>query len=134
MLRSILNFLKLRFPLAITGTNVLMSLAVFLLLFVFWYCHKRGREVRLETEKLAADGGPALDSSASFTDDGGSIMEEGESSKTDAKQTEKEKASPPLILHDDKEATVNDMPSVSHLPDPNSAPLKEEPLKVPANK
>jgi hypothetical protein len=29
MLRSILNFLKLRFPLAVTGTNVLMSLAVF---------------------------------------------------------------------------------------------------------
>ena len=29
MLRSILNFLKLRFPLFVTGTNVLMSLAVF---------------------------------------------------------------------------------------------------------
>lgn len=29
MLRSILNFLKLRFPAFITGTNVLMSLAVF---------------------------------------------------------------------------------------------------------
>jgi hypothetical protein len=30
------------------------------LLFVFWYCHKRGREVRLENEKLAA-GGTASD-------------------------------------------------------------------------
>lgn len=29
MLRSILNFLKLRFPAFVTGTNVLMSLAVF---------------------------------------------------------------------------------------------------------
>jgi hypothetical protein len=29
MLRSILNFLKLRFPAVLTGTNVLMSLAVF---------------------------------------------------------------------------------------------------------
>jgi hypothetical protein len=29
MLRSILNFLKLRFPAVITGTNVLMSMAVF---------------------------------------------------------------------------------------------------------
>jgi hypothetical protein len=29
MLRSILNFLKLRFPVALTGTNVLLSLAVF---------------------------------------------------------------------------------------------------------
>jgi len=55
MLRSILNFLKLRFPAVITGTNVLMSLAVFLLLFVFWYCHKRGRETRLERERLAAE-------------------------------------------------------------------------------
>ncbi|KAF2396167.1 hypothetical protein EJ06DRAFT_246433 [Trichodelitschia bisporula] len=57
MLRSILNFLKLRFPALITGTNVLMSLAVFLLLFVFWYCHKRGREVRLEKENLGAEAG-----------------------------------------------------------------------------
>jgi hypothetical protein len=24
------------------------------LLFVFWYCHKRGKETRLEKEKLAA--------------------------------------------------------------------------------
>ncbi|KIW08393.1 uncharacterized protein PV09_01305 [Verruconis gallopava] len=54
MLKSILNFLKLRFPAVVTGTNVLMSLAVFLLLFVFWYCHKRGKETRLEKERLAA--------------------------------------------------------------------------------
>lgn len=50
MLRSILNFLRLRFPALLGSTNVLMSLAVFLLLFVFWYCHKRGREVRQEHE------------------------------------------------------------------------------------
>jgi hypothetical protein len=25
------------------------------LLFVFWYCHKRGRETRLERERLAAE-------------------------------------------------------------------------------
>ena len=35
MLRSILNFLKLRFPAVITGTNVLMSLAVFCKLMTF---------------------------------------------------------------------------------------------------
>ena len=52
-LKSILNFLKVRFPAFLTGTNILMSLAVFLLLFVFWYCHKRGRETRLEKERLA---------------------------------------------------------------------------------
>lgn len=55
MLRTILNFLKLRFPAFVTGPNVLMSLALFLLLFVFWYCHKRGKETRLEKERLAAE-------------------------------------------------------------------------------
>jgi len=58
MLRSILNFLQARFPLFVTGSNVLMSVAVFILLFVFWYCHKRGKQVRLSkktTEKIAAE-------------------------------------------------------------------------------
>lgn len=50
MLRSIMQFLKARFP-AFAGVNVLWSLALFLLLIVFWYCHKRGREVRLEKER-----------------------------------------------------------------------------------
>ncbi|KAI9699546.1 MAG: hypothetical protein M1820_007177 [Bogoriella megaspora] len=52
MLRSILNFLKVRFPAFMSGTNILMSLAVFILLFVFWYCHKRGRETRLASSSL----------------------------------------------------------------------------------
>lgn len=69
MLRSILNFLKLRFPAFVTGTNILMSLAVFLLLFVFWYCHKRGREVRLEGEKAAAEGSSAAVSDVSDIED-----------------------------------------------------------------
>lgn len=54
MLKSILNALKLRWP-AFMGTNVIWSLALFLLLFVLWYCHKRGREVRLEKEKSDAE-------------------------------------------------------------------------------
>lgn len=65
MLKSIMNALKLRWP-AFMGTNVLLSLGLFgrlshpldplyfltliVLLFVFWYCHKRGREVRLAAE------------------------------------------------------------------------------------
>jgi len=56
MLRTILNFLKLRFPTLLTGTNVLLSLALFLLLFVFWYCHKRGKETRLAKQASAAKG------------------------------------------------------------------------------
>ncbi|KAF7719764.1 Uncharacterized protein PECH_005675 [Penicillium ucsense] len=54
MLRSIMEFLKARFP-AVLGMNVLWSLALFLLLFVLWYCHKRGREVRLENERLVTE-------------------------------------------------------------------------------
>ncbi|KAJ5227877.1 hypothetical protein N7489_008585 [Penicillium chrysogenum] len=54
MLRSIMTFLKARFP-AVMGMNVLWSLALFILLFVLWYCHKRGREVRLENERLVTE-------------------------------------------------------------------------------
>ncbi|KAI8633302.1 hypothetical protein F5Y19DRAFT_295703 [Xylariaceae sp. FL1651] len=62
LLKGIVNALKTRFP-AFVGTNVLWSLAVFLLLSMLWYCHKRGREVRLEREasELAAAEGPADD-------------------------------------------------------------------------
>lgn len=54
MLRSIMTFLRARFP-AVLGMNVLWSLALFILLFVLWYCHKRGREVRLENERLVTE-------------------------------------------------------------------------------
>ncbi|KAI0448709.1 hypothetical protein F5B21DRAFT_496707 [Xylaria acuta] len=54
LLKGIVNALKTRFP-AFIGTNVLWSLAVFLLLSMLWYCHKRGREVRLEREATEAD-------------------------------------------------------------------------------
>ncbi|KAI9752297.1 MAG: hypothetical protein M4579_005681 [Chaenotheca gracillima] len=54
ILKSIMNVLKLRWP-AFIGTNVLWSLGLFVLLFVFWYCHKRGREVRLSKENAATE-------------------------------------------------------------------------------
>lgn len=54
LLKSIMQFLKTRFP-AFAGINVLWSLALFLLLIVFWYCHKRGREVRLEKERVLTE-------------------------------------------------------------------------------
>lgn len=54
MLRSIVAFLRARFP-AVLGVNVLWSTALFILLFVLWYCHKRGREVRLENERLVTE-------------------------------------------------------------------------------
>lgn len=54
MLKAIMNALKTRWP-AFIGTNVIWSIALFLLLFVLWYCHKRGREVRLEKEKAGSE-------------------------------------------------------------------------------
>ncbi|KAI0414544.1 hypothetical protein F5X98DRAFT_244445 [Xylaria grammica] len=54
LLKGIVNALKTRFP-AFVGTNVLWSLAVFLLLSMLWYCYKRGREVRLEREASEAE-------------------------------------------------------------------------------
>ncbi|RYO59456.1 hypothetical protein AA0116_g6296 [Alternaria tenuissima] len=126
-LRSIVNFLKFRFPALATGTNVIMSLAVFVLLFVFWYCHKRGRETRLEKERLAAEEGQAgrISSASSINEDTDSIF--GDQSKAKTRDSGKiTPASPPqepLIIRDSKEkeeqsAAVADLPSVSHLPDP----------------
>lgn len=53
MLSNIVNFLKIRFPFLLTTTNVVMTLSTFILLLVFWYCHKRGKEVRLSREAEA---------------------------------------------------------------------------------
>jgi hypothetical protein len=100
LLRAIMNFLKLRWP-AFLGTNVLLSLGLFgtfsssqlyiwqpltgdtVLLFVLWYCHKRGRETRLAKEKFDSDGKPIADGDRfeelSSDDDGYEI--EGESSR-----------------------------------------------------
>jgi len=50
MMRSVMTYLRARFP-AFMGMNVLWSLALFVLLLVFWYCHKRGKEVRLDKER-----------------------------------------------------------------------------------
>ncbi|KAF2834904.1 hypothetical protein M501DRAFT_922298, partial [Patellaria atrata CBS 101060] len=121
MLRAILNFLKLRFPVFMTGTNILMSLAIFILLFVFWYCHKRGREVRLEKEaaRSAESASPvSSDSELSASD----ILEP-------VKTPAGEKHEPPIIINEDPavpdkpSATVQDLPSVLDLPDPKSVAL-----------
>ncbi|KAF2803801.1 uncharacterized protein BDZ99DRAFT_163154 [Mytilinidion resinicola] len=135
MLKSILNFLKLRFPAFVTGTNVLMSLAVFLLLFVFWYCHKRGRETRLERERLDAEGNPVGGESDISDLEDSTVLEKPRDADVQ----------PPLIIHPDSaapdkpSATVADMPSVLNLPEPaavplpapeGTTPLREEPIEV----
>ncbi|PFH58061.1 hypothetical protein XA68_14214 [Ophiocordyceps unilateralis] len=62
MLRAIVEVLKTRWP-AFIGMNVIWSVALTLLLFVLWYCHKRGREERLERERSsqAVDGADRIE-------------------------------------------------------------------------
>jgi HPt (histidine-containing phosphotransfer) domain-containing protein len=143
-LKSIVNFLKFRFPALATGTNVIMSLAVFVLLFVFWYCHKRGRETRLEKERLAAeDGQPGrISSASSINEDADSIFGDPSKSKTrdSGKVTPASPAQEPLIIKDNKEkegessAAVADLPSVSHLPDPKSGEVPKTATPPPDRK
>ncbi|KZM27177.1 uncharacterized protein EKO05_0004659 [Ascochyta rabiei] len=128
-LRSILNFLKFRFPALATGTNLIMSLAVMILLFVFWYCHKRGRETRLEKERLAADtaSAEASGTSSAVASDDDSVFGDKKRQKTKATSEPvprvEGEATEPLIIKDDKEkATVHDLPDVTQLPDPGTAP------------
>ncbi|KAG6036714.1 hypothetical protein E4U41_005551, partial [Claviceps citrina] len=59
MLRAIVGVLRTRWP-AFIGMNVIWGVALSLLLFVLWYCHKRGREVRLEKER-AVDGSDRIE-------------------------------------------------------------------------
>ncbi|KAM0165968.1 hypothetical protein ACHAQE_002068 [Botrytis cinerea] len=99
MLKAIVNALKLRWP-AFMGTNVLLSLALFVLLFVFWYCYKRGKEVRLardgrvlaEGEGLTpGEGGSrGLSREGSRKEGGGSSDGDGYKARRDARQREKE--------------------------------------------
>ncbi|TQV96070.1 hypothetical protein V2A60_003483 [Cordyceps javanica] len=65
MLRAIVEALKTRWP-AFIGMNVLWSVALSLLLFVLWYCYKRGRETRLEREKTEMTTDDAIDDSHRF--------------------------------------------------------------------
>ncbi|TIA48162.1 hypothetical protein D6C77_10004 [Aureobasidium pullulans] len=89
MLTNIVNFLKVRFPAFVTGTNVVMSLAVFILLFVFWYCHKRGKEVRMlrdaESTKASANISEVSDSDSSEDE------KEADTTTTPESDTEEEK-------------------------------------------
>jgi hypothetical protein len=38
------------------------------LLFIFWYCHKRGKETRLEKERLAAEDGSDMESGSDMSE------------------------------------------------------------------
>lgn len=109
------------------------------LLFVFWYCHKRGRETRLEKERLAAEEAESArgSSASSVNEDADSIFGDKVKRKPvgsgAATANATEQPTEPLIIGDDKEkdkaaatpAAVTDLPSVSHLPDPKDGKAPE---------
>jgi hypothetical protein len=105
------------------------------IMFVFWYCHKRGRETRLEKEAQAAKDGEAavVEEISSDTDDNDSIFGDPNKAKANAQAVGEasntqgeDKPAPPLIIGDGKEgdvgssAKVEDMPSVKDLPEPST--------------
>ncbi|KAK5128493.1 hypothetical protein LTR85_003161 [Meristemomyces frigidus] len=60
ILRNVVTFIQTRFPFLASSMNVVMSLSVFILMFVFWYCHKRGKEARLAKEAEAGKEGETV--------------------------------------------------------------------------
>lgn len=126
MLRSILNFLRLRFPAVLTGTNVLMSLAVFLLLFVFWYCHKRGKETRLAKDKLSAeDVGSDRESNYASEIDESAVLEK------EAGEVEPPiKLNDSLALEEKPSAALEDLADVLNQPEPSKVPLPVTPSEA----
>ncbi|KAL2863683.1 uncharacterized protein BJX67DRAFT_363183 [Aspergillus lucknowensis] len=133
MLRSIMAFLRARFP-AVLGMNVLWSLALFILLFILWYCHKRGREVRLENERLvtgeeieklnqeAPNGGvPQIRSTETLTTtaaQGASITEVREGIK-EAQRDRESKTTPPAGGKEEKDKASRG----------ENEPIRHEPIK-----
>lgn len=133
MLRNVVTFLQTRFPFLASTTSVAMSLAVFsefhpmrmltgiankcaVLMFVFWYCHKRGKEVRLarqveETEGAGADG---EEDYTAEEDDGEEEEEEREGAKEEDEQYQ--------AMLKDVEAKANAL----NQPDPREVPLPDE--------
>jgi len=98
MLSNIVNFLKLRFPFLLSTTNVVMTLSTFILLLVFWYCHKRGKEVRLSRE---AEAQLSAASDASEADED----EDDEDDAEKEEQDEEAGAEEAVAVPDDDEAT-----------------------------
>jgi hypothetical protein len=109
---------------------------------VFWYCHKRGKETRLEKERLAAsDAELSRASSASSINENDNDSIFGEKPKRKpvgsgaATAQRTEQPTEPLIIGDGREqSTVSDLPSVSHLPDPKDSAGKVPEPKTPVEK
>ncbi len=99
---------------------------------MLWYCYKRGKEVRLENERLAAEKAGASTAS-SINEDADSIF--GDKAKSNAReaQTEATTSTPAITDGQEASARVQDLPSVSHLPSPQPQEEVLKPLPVSPN-
>ncbi|KAK4495793.1 hypothetical protein PRZ48_013061 [Zasmidium cellare] len=113
ILRNTVNFLTTRFPFLASTTNVVMSLAVFILMFVFWYCHKRGRETRLAKDAEGeAQEGEAKEAGEDEDDD-----------DIEVEYTDEEAAEEDAAAEEIAEGVAKDLEETLQQPAPSEVPL-----------
>lgn len=79
-------------------------------MFVFWYCHKRGREVRLAKEAESEEGVLEVD-----------VTDEDEVEEDEDGEFEKE--------DDEEDAAADEKADVLNQPDPTDVPLPDQEVK-----
>ncbi len=95
------------------------------LLFVFWYCHKRGKETRLaraEGEKSAA----TSDVEVSDVETSPEIQAKEKEGGAESKQEKSNENAGEAQSQQEADAKLDNMPSVLDLPEPQSVSLPDE--------
>ena len=88
-------------------------------MFVFWYCHKRGKEVRLARE--AAEGQEGEEDILEVED-----SDEDDAEKVEGSDEEAEEAEEPQEDLEKLEKDVDEKADVLNQPDPPEVPLPEQ--------
>lgn len=111
----------------------MLTVLTTVLLFVFWYCHKRGREVRLEREAASAQSSqsdlsnePKIVLVPGTKPPGSGNEGTGPSDSMSSSRGPPGGQEPPITIHDEfayDDSRVIDLPSVLDLPDPKTVPL-----------
>lgn len=102
--------------------NTLTNSLVQVLLFVFWYCHKRGKETRLAKEKLSAEATSDGESNYASELDESAVLEK-----------EAGDVEPPIALNDSlaieekPSVALEDLADVLNQPEPSKVPLPVTP-------
>jgi hypothetical protein len=97
------------------------------LLFVFWYCHKRGKETRLAKDKLSAENAAGSDGESNYASelDESAVLEK-----------EADDIDPPIALNDSlaieekPSAALEDLADVLNHPEPSKVPLPVTPSEA----